>query len=135
LAEAENAETKVVDRDAGKVLDRKQVCDRVAEVVREAIAKIEGVAEEKAAFVKKARSALESSDRELKDKKQELTDLQVCINSQSCHFQGSSAWDGFWKMKQKCVCGRPPNSAIVDNMCLKSMCTGKNKFYHFFYYQ
>lgn len=75
-AEAENVETKNVDRDAGKILDRKQVCDRVAEVVREAVAKIEGVAEEKAAFVKKARSALESSDRELKDKKQELTDLQ-----------------------------------------------------------
>lgn len=68
-----------MDRDSGKVLDRKQVCDRVAEVVREAIAKIEGVAEEKAAFVKKARSALESSDRELKDKKQELTELQVCL--------------------------------------------------------
>lgn len=74
--EAEIAESKDVDRDSGKVLDRKQVCDRVAEVVREAIAKIEGVAEEKAAFVKKARSALESSDRELKDKKQELTELQ-----------------------------------------------------------
>lgn len=75
-----------MDRDAGKVLDRKQVCDRVAEVVREAIAKIDGVTEEKAAFVKKARSALESSDSELKDKKQELTELQVCIKSKSISF-------------------------------------------------
>ncbi|KAG0585232.1 hypothetical protein M758_3G269000 [Ceratodon purpureus] len=74
--EAENAETKDLDRDDSKILDRKQVCERVAEVVREAIAKIEGVAEEKAAFVKKARSALEASDRELKDKKQELADLE-----------------------------------------------------------
>lgn len=81
-----------MDRDAGKVLDRKQVCDRVAEVVREAIAKIEGVAEGKAAFVKKAQSALESSDRELKDKKQELTDLEVCIKLQNFHIQGSSTW-------------------------------------------
>jgi len=31
-----------VDRDAGKILDRKQICDHVAEVVREAIAEIEG---------------------------------------------------------------------------------------------
>ncbi|XP_073385597.1 OBERON-like protein isoform X2 [Physcomitrium patens] len=74
--EAENAEVKDVDRDDVKVLDRREVCDRVAEVVREAIAKIEGVAEEKALIVKKARLALESSERELKDKKQELADLQ-----------------------------------------------------------
>lgn len=67
-----------MDRDDVKVLDRREVCDRVAEVVREAIAKIEGVAEEKALIVKKARLALESSERELKDKKQELADLQVC---------------------------------------------------------
>lgn len=79
-----------MDRNDSKVLDRKQVCERVAEVVREAIAKIEGVAEEKAAFVKKARSALEASDRELKDKKQELTDLEVRIKYHSFHLLGSS---------------------------------------------
>jgi hypothetical protein len=62
-------ETKDVGRDDTKIVDRKQVCERVAEVVREAIAKIEGVAKEKAAFMKKARSALEASERELKDKK------------------------------------------------------------------
>jgi hypothetical protein len=93
VAEAENMETKDVGRDDTKIVDRKQVCERVAEVVREAIAKIEGVAEEKAAFVKKARSALEASERELKDKKQELTDLQVCIKCRSFHLLGSSSWE------------------------------------------
>ena len=79
-----------MDRNDSKVLDRKQVCERVAEVVREAIAKLEGVAEEKASFVKKARSTLEASDRELKDKKEELTDLQVCMKCHRFNFLGSS---------------------------------------------
>lgn len=105
--DAEIAESKDVDRDSGKVLDRKQVCDRVAEVVREAIAKIEGVAEEKAAFVKKARSALESSDRELKDKKQELTELQVCLE---LLFPGT-----YQEMKQIRTYRRS-SSILVDNV-------------------
>ncbi|XP_073393141.1 OBERON-like protein isoform X3 [Physcomitrium patens] len=74
-ADTENVESKDKERDNVKVLDRREVCDRVAGVVREVIAKLEGVAEEKVLLVKKARSALESSDRELKDKQQELADL------------------------------------------------------------
>lgn len=79
VADTENVESKDKERDNVKVLDRREVCDRVAGVVREVIAKLEGVAEEKVLLVKKARSALESSDRELKDKQQELADLLVCI--------------------------------------------------------
>lgn len=77
LADSESVDAKDAHRDDGKLLDRKEACDRVAEVVREAIAKIEGVAEEKASQVKKARLALDLCDRELDDKKRELTDLQV----------------------------------------------------------
>lgn len=68
-----------MERDEAKILDRKEACDRVVEVVQEAIAKLDGVAEEKAVQLKKARVALELCDRELEDKKRELEELQVCI--------------------------------------------------------
>ncbi|CAN4095968.1 unnamed protein product [Withania somnifera] len=50
--------------------------NKIAEVVQEAIRKMEAVSEEKMRMVKKARSSLEACDQELKDKAREATMLK-----------------------------------------------------------
>ncbi|MCD7454466.1 hypothetical protein HAX54_024905 [Datura stramonium] len=50
---------------------------KIADVVQEAIRKMEAVAEEKMRMVKKARLSLEACDQELKDKAREVTALKM----------------------------------------------------------
>lgn len=64
------------DGDGGRDMEPREACGRIAEVVQEAVAKIQCVAEEKAQDKKKARLALEMCDREIDDKRRELEELQ-----------------------------------------------------------
>lgn len=52
-------------------------CNRIAEVVQEAIRKMEMVADEKMRMYKKARVSLEACDRELEDKARELQEIKL----------------------------------------------------------
>ena len=59
------------------MIEPQEACNRIAEVVQEAVAKMEMVAQEKARALKRARAALEASDKELDEKKRELQELQI----------------------------------------------------------
>lgn len=61
----------------GKMIEPQEACNRIAEVVQEAVAKMETVAQEKARALKRARLALETSEKELEEKKRELQSLQI----------------------------------------------------------
>ncbi|XP_042486206.1 OBERON-like protein [Macadamia integrifolia] len=61
----------------GRLIAPQEACNRIAEVVQEAIRKMEMVAEEKLRMFKKARLALEACDRELEDKAREVEDLKM----------------------------------------------------------
>lgn len=63
--------------DAGRLMAPQEACNRIAEVVQEAVKKMEMVAEEKERAYKKARMALEACDRELEDKSREVAELQM----------------------------------------------------------
>lgn len=76
--EPEVEESKDGDREE-KLFDRREVCDRVADIVQEAISKLATVAEEKSSQLKKAQVTLGVRERELDDRKRELAELQVCI--------------------------------------------------------
>ncbi|OIW02932.1 hypothetical protein TanjilG_29708 [Lupinus angustifolius] len=66
----ENAET-------GRLIAPQEACNRIAEVVQEAIRKMEMVADEKMRMFKKARLTLEACDRELADKAREAAELKM----------------------------------------------------------
>lgn len=53
-----------------------EACNQIAEVVQEAVRKMEMVAEEKLRLFKRARLSLEACDRELEDKAREVTELK-----------------------------------------------------------
>ncbi|XP_030518939.1 OBERON-like protein [Rhodamnia argentea] len=63
--------------EGGRLIAPHEACGRIAEVVQEAIRKMEMVADEKMRMFKKARMALEACDRELEDKAREMTELNL----------------------------------------------------------
>ncbi|KAG6383401.1 hypothetical protein SASPL_156851 [Salvia splendens] len=64
------------NEDAGKMLSPQEAFNKTAEVVQEAVRKMEMVAEEKMLMVKKARFSVEACDQELKDKEREVSELK-----------------------------------------------------------
>jgi hypothetical protein len=77
--EAEEAE-RYKGEDAKKMMmmiEPQEACNRIVDVVQEAVAKMEMVAQEKTRALKRARAALEASDKELEEKKRELQELQI----------------------------------------------------------
>ncbi|XP_010943847.1 OBERON-like protein isoform X1 [Elaeis guineensis] len=68
-----NSETE----EAGHVISPQEACNRIAEVVQEAVRKMEMVAEEKMRMLKRARLALEACDHELEEKAREVAELKV----------------------------------------------------------
>ncbi|XP_058070647.1 OBERON-like protein [Magnolia sinica] len=62
--------------ESGRMIAPQEACNRIAEVVQEAVRKMEMVAEEKMRMFKKARLALEACDRELEDKTREVVELK-----------------------------------------------------------
>lgn len=78
LTELEIESTKNNENeDPGRVISPQEACNRIAEVVQEAVRKMEMVAEEKLQMLKRARLAVESCDRELEDKAREVTELNM----------------------------------------------------------
>ncbi|PKA53615.1 OBERON-like protein [Apostasia shenzhenica] len=65
------------NEDSGRVISPQEACNRIAEVVQEAVGKMETVAEEKLRMLKRARMAVEACDRELEDKAREVTELKL----------------------------------------------------------
>ncbi|PSS10428.1 OBERON-like protein [Actinidia chinensis var. chinensis] len=63
--------------ESGRLIAPQEAFNRIADVVQEAIRKMEMVAEEKMRMVKKARQAVEACDRELKDKAMEVAGLKM----------------------------------------------------------
>lgn len=63
--------------EAGRLIAPHEACNRIAEVVQEAIRKMEMVADEKMRMFKKARLSLDACDRELEDKAREVTELKM----------------------------------------------------------
>ncbi|GFY91627.1 potyvirus VPg interacting protein [Actinidia rufa] len=63
--------------ESGRLIAPQEAFNRIADVVQEAIRKMEMVAEEKMRMVKKARLAVEACDRELKDKAKEVAGLKM----------------------------------------------------------
>lgn len=74
--ELETEDTKEYEGEDAKMIEPQEACTRIAEVVQEAIGKMDTVAEEKARALKKARLTLEACDKEMEEKKRELQDLQ-----------------------------------------------------------
>lgn len=63
--------------EGGRLIAPQEACNRIAEVVQEAIRKMEMVAEEKNRMYKKARLAVEACDREIQDKAKEVAELKL----------------------------------------------------------
>lgn len=63
--------------EGGRLIAPQEAFNKIADVVQEAIRKMEMVAEEKMRMVKKARLAVEACDQELKDKTREVAALQM----------------------------------------------------------
>lgn len=63
--------------ESGRLIAPQEACNRIAEVVQEAIRKMELVADEKMRMFKKARLAVEACDRELADKAREAGELKM----------------------------------------------------------
>lgn len=74
--ELEAEEAKEYESGTAQIIEPQEACSRIAEVVQEAIAKMDTVTEEKAQALKKARLSLETCDKELEEKKRELQELQ-----------------------------------------------------------
>lgn len=65
------------ETEEGRLIAPQEAFNRIADVVHEAIKKMEMVEEEKSLLVKKARLALEACDQELKDKAREMSSLNM----------------------------------------------------------
>lgn len=63
--------------EGGRLIAPQEAFNRIADVVQEAIRKMEMVAEEKMRMVKKARLSVETCDQELKDKAREVAALKM----------------------------------------------------------
>ncbi|XP_024963406.1 OBERON-like protein isoform X2 [Cynara cardunculus var. scolymus] len=69
--------TKHQENGDGRLMAPQEAFNRIADVVQEAIKKMEMVEEEKVRITKKARLALEACDQELKDKAREVAALKI----------------------------------------------------------
>ncbi|GJT80435.1 OBERON-like protein [Tanacetum coccineum] len=69
--------TKLQEGGEGRLMAPQEAFNRIADVVQEAIKKMEMVEEEKVRITKKARLALEACDQELKDKAREVAALKM----------------------------------------------------------
>ncbi|KAF5741379.1 OBERON-like protein [Tripterygium wilfordii] len=67
----------VENGEGGRLIVPQEACNRIAEVVQEAVKKMEMVADEKLRMFKKARMALEACDRELEDKAREVAEIKL----------------------------------------------------------
>ncbi|THU63455.1 hypothetical protein C4D60_Mb01t15930 [Musa balbisiana] len=65
------------NEEVGRLISPQEACNKIAEVVQEAVRKMEMVAEEKMRMFKRARLALEACDRELEDKAREVQELKM----------------------------------------------------------
>jgi hypothetical protein len=65
------------NEDPGRLTTPHEACNRIAEVVQEAVRKMELVAEEKLQLYKKARHAVEVCDRELEEKVREVQEIKT----------------------------------------------------------
>lgn len=63
--------------EGGRLIAPQEACNRIAEVVQEAVKKMEMVAEEKLRMYKKAHLSLEACDRELEDKAREVAEIRL----------------------------------------------------------
>ncbi|XP_038694153.1 OBERON-like protein isoform X2 [Tripterygium wilfordii] len=63
--------------EGGRLIGPQESCNRIAQVVREAVQKMEMVADEKLRMFKKACMFLEACDKELEDKAREVTELKL----------------------------------------------------------
>uniref|UniRef100_A0A5B6ZH38 Putative OBERON-like protein n=1 Tax=Davidia involucrata TaxID=16924 RepID=A0A5B6ZH38_DAVIN len=63
--------------EGGRLIVPQEACTRIAEVVQQAVMKMEMVADEKMRMFKKARMALEACDHELEDKAREVAELKL----------------------------------------------------------
>ncbi|XP_010252715.1 PREDICTED: OBERON-like protein [Nelumbo nucifera] len=63
--------------EGGQLIAPQEACNRITDVVQEAIRKIEMVTEEKMRMFKKARLSLEACDKELEDKAKEVEELKL----------------------------------------------------------
>ncbi|KAF8414237.1 hypothetical protein HHK36_002237 [Tetracentron sinense] len=63
--------------EGGQMIAPQEACTRIAEVVQEAVRKMEMVSEEKKRMFKKACLALEACDREVEDKAREVAELKI----------------------------------------------------------
>lgn len=63
--------------EGGRLLAPQEACKQIAEVVQEAIKKMEMVADEKLRMLKKARLAVEACEHELEDKAREVAELKL----------------------------------------------------------
>lgn len=69
--------TSLENGEGGRLIAPQEACCRIADVVQEAIRKMEMVADEKMRVFKKARLALDACDRELEDKAKEVAELKL----------------------------------------------------------
>lgn len=65
------------NEEVGRLISPQDACNKIAEVVQEAVKKMELVAEEKMRMFKRARLALEACDHELEDKAREVQELKM----------------------------------------------------------
>ncbi|CAN6381886.1 unnamed protein product [Urochloa humidicola] len=65
------------NEEPGRVITPQEACNRIAEVVQEAVKKMEVVAEEKMLMYKRARLAVEACERELEEKAREAQELKA----------------------------------------------------------
>lgn len=65
------------NEDSGRTISPKEACNQIAEVVQDAVKKMEMVAEEKLRTLKRARLAVEACDHELEDKAKEVAELKM----------------------------------------------------------
>ena len=78
IAELELDSPKNSESDeVGRLISPQEACNKIAEVVQEAVRKMEMVAEEKMRMFKRARLALEACDREVEDKAREVQELKM----------------------------------------------------------
>ncbi|XP_073025713.1 OBERON-like protein [Primulina eburnea] len=65
------------NEESGRMISPQEAFNRIADVVQEAVKKMENVAEEKLRMVKKARLAVDACEQELKDKAREVAALKM----------------------------------------------------------
>lgn len=83
--------------EGGRLIAPQEACNRIADVVQEAVRKMEMVADEKMRLLKKARLSLEICDRELEDKAREVTELKL---ERHCKKQQIDELESIVRLKQ-----------------------------------